>query len=540
MVFRSPYPDVVIPEVALTPFVLRRALELGDKPALIDAPSGRTLTYRQLVGGVRAAAAGLARRGFRKGDVFAISSPNLPEYAVAFHAVTSLGGVVTTANPLLTPDELAGQLVDSGARFLLTVPPLVEGARAAAARSPVEEVFVLGEGGGATPFGALLAGGGGGPGVDLDVEIDPGRDLAVMPYSSGTSGLPKGVMLTHRNLVANICQCVPVLPTREDDVVAGVLPFFHIYGMLVILNAAIHAGATVVTLPRFDLEQFLKLLQDYEVTRANLVPPIVLALAKHPIVERYRLPRLQAILSGAAPLGEDVARACAERLGCLVFQGYGLTETSPVTHVSPLDPNEIRMASIGKPVPNTECKIVDVATGAELGPNQAGELWIRGPQVMKGYLNGPAATAEALDLQGWLRTGDLVRVDDDGYFYVVDRLKELIKYRGYQVAPAELEALLVSHPAVADAAVIPSPDEEAGEVPKAFVVRRAGAPAGVTEDDLLAYVAERVAPFKKIRSVEFVDEIPKAASGKILRRVLVVRERVRDREREGGPSAGGV
>jgi acyl-CoA synthetase (AMP-forming)/AMP-acid ligase II len=345
-------------------------------------------------------------------------------------------------------------------------------------------------------------------------------------------------MLTHRNLVANICQCEPVLPTREDDVVAGILPFFHIYGMLVILNAAIHAGATIVTLPRFDLEQFLKLLQDYEVTRANLVPPIVLALAKHPAVERYRLPRLQAILSGAAPLGEDVARACAERLGCMVIQGYGLTETSPVTHVSPLDPSQIRLASIGKPLPNTECKVVDVATGAELGPNQDGELWIRGPQVMRGYLNGPTATAEALDLQGWLRTGDLVRVDDDGYFYVVDRLKELIKYRGYQVAPAELEALLLSHPAVADAAVIPSPDEEAGEVPKAFVVRRAGATAGVTEDDLLAYVAERVAPFKKIRSVEFVAEIPKAASGKILRRVLVARER--EREREGGPSAGGV
>jgi len=276
-----------------------------------------------------------------------------------------------------------------------------------------------------------------------------------------------------------------------------------------------------VTIPRFDLEQFLQVMQDYGVALAHLVPPIVLALAKHPIVDRYDLSKLKMIISAAAPLGEDVARACAERLGCPVLQGYGLTETSPATHVSPEVPEKIKPAAVGPCVPNTESKVVDISTGAELGPDQNGEIWVRGPQVMKGYLNNPEATAATIDAEGWLHTGDIGYADEDGYFYIVDRVKELIKYKGFQVAPAELEALLLSHPAIADAAVIPSPDEEAGEIPKAFVVLR----GEVTADEIMAFVAERVAPHKKIRRVEFVEQIPKSAAGKILRRVLVERER---------------
>jgi acyl-CoA synthetase (AMP-forming)/AMP-acid ligase II len=330
-------------------------------------------------------------------------------------------------------------------------------------------------------------------------------------------------MLTHRNLVANMSQFGPLQVVDDRETVAAVLPFFHIYGMVVIMNMGLHVGATIVTMPRFELELFLQLLQDYRVSLAYLVPPLVLALAKNPAVGHYDLSALKTIFSGAAPLGEDVAQACAERLGAEVRQGYGLTETSPVTHSNPEGRN--RPGSVGVLIPDTECKVVDVASGRELGPHETGELWVRGPQVMRGYLNRPDATAETLDPEGWLHTGDLGFADEDGYFYIVDRAKELIKYKGLQVAPAELEAVLLAHPAVADAAVIPIPDEEAGEVPKAYVVLKEEA----APKEILAFVAGRVAPFKKVRRLEVVEQIPKSASGKILRRVLVERERERAR-----------
>jgi acyl-CoA synthetase (AMP-forming)/AMP-acid ligase II len=271
------------------------------------------------------------------------------------------------------------------------------------------------------------------------------------------------------------------------------------------------------------MEQFLELIQKHRVTRANLVPPIMLGLAKHPAVDKYDLSSLKEVLSGAAPLGEDLAEAVVRRLGCNVLQGYGLTETSPVTHVCPNFPGMIKRASVGPPLPNTEVMVVDTMTNEPLGPNQQGEIWMRGPQVMKGYLNNPDATAATLDEAGWLHTGDIGYADDDGYFYIVDRVKELIKYKGFQVAPAELEALLLSHPAIADAAVVPSPDEEAGEVPKAFLVLK----GEVTAEEIMAWVAERVAPHKKIRRVEFVNQVPKSLSGKILRRILVEQERAK-------------
>ena len=514
-IFRSPFPDVAIPSIPLTDLVLHQATALKDKPAFIDGPSGRTLTFGQVAAGVRRMAAGLSRRGFGKGDVLALWSPNLPEFAVAFHAVALLGGIVTTANPLNTAEEFARQLRDSGATLVVTIPALLPKAREAATDTRVRELFVFGEAEGATPVSALLAETGDPP----SVAIDPAVDVVALPYSSGTTGLPKGVMLTHRNLTANLLQTEAVERLPEDDVLIAVLPYYHIYGMTVVLNLGLYSGATQIVLPRFDLESFLGLMQRYAVTNACLVPPIVLALAKHPAVDQFDLSKLRVITSGAAPLSAELSIACEQRLGCVVKQGYGMTELSPVTHITPEARN--RPGSIGLLIPNTECLVADLSTGAALPPGEAGEIWIRGPQVMKGYLNDAAATAHTIDSEGWLHTGDIGSGDADGYFRIVDRLKELIKFKGYQVPPAELEAVLLTHPRVADAAVIGIPDEEAGEVPKAFVVRRDDCSA----DELMAYVAERVSPYKRIRQLEFLESIPKSSSGKILRIALIERER---------------
>jgi acyl-CoA synthetase (AMP-forming)/AMP-acid ligase II len=468
---------------------------------------------------VRALAAGLAARGFGSGDVLALYLPNLPEYAVAFHGAASAGGMCTTVNPLYTADELAHQLEDCGARLLLTVPPFLEAAREAAERTAVDDVIVVGEANGATPLAELL----GDPAEAPDVEIDPATDLAVLPYSSGTTGLPKGVMLTHANLVANLCQIQASFPIDPEDTLIGVLPFFHIYGMTVIMNQGLRAGATIVTMPRFDLEQFLDLLEGHRVTRAYVVPPIALALGKHPAVEGRDVSAMRTIMSGAAPLGAELSDQVAERIGCKVVQGYGLTETSPVTHViRPEDEN--RPGSIGQPVPGTECRLVDSESGEDVAVGERGELWVRGPQVMTGYLGNDEATRSTLDSDGWLHTGDVAVADADGFFTIVDRLKELIKYKGYQVAPAELEALIITHPQVSDCAVIGVPDEEAGELPKAHVVVAGDA---LDPEELIEWVGERVAPQKRIRAVEITDEIPKSPSGKILRRILVERERAK-------------
>lgn len=518
MIIKSPHPDVEIPSMSVAEYVLSGFPERGGKAALIDGDSGASLTYAELGRRIRGAAAGLQRIGVGQGDVVAIFSPNVPDYAVAFHAIALIGAISTTASPLYTARELNLQLNDSGARLIFTSSAFLETAQAASKGTPVERIVVLGRGDGEMSLDDLVIDGA----EPMPAPFDPAGQLAVLPYSSGTTGLPKGVMLTHRNLVANMRQCSGLTDLDlvvGDDVVLGVLPFFHIYGMLVIMNYSLWVGATVVTMPRFDLERFLQLVQEHRVTRVNVVPPILVALGKSPLVDRYDLSSLHTVFSGAAPLGEDLANEVMHRLGCSVLQGYGLTETSPVTHCSSSNP-EVR-AAVGRPLPNTEVKVVDCDDGSLLGPGQQGELYIRGPQVMKGYLNNPEATAETIDADGWLRTGDLAYFDEQGRFYVVDRVKELIKYNAYQVAPAELEGLLLAHPAVADVAVIPVPDEAAGQIPKACVVKQ----AEVTGEELMDWLAGQVAPQKRVRQVEFVDAIPKSASGKILRRQLIERER---------------
>src|SRR5262245_5525434 len=341
MIVSSTSPDIAIPELSITEYVLRHADRLRDKPALIDGPTGRTLTYGELLDGVRRVAAGLARRGIGKGDVLAIYSPNIPEYGVALLGMASLGGITTTANPLYTADELAKQLEDSRARLIITVPPCLDRAREAAAKSGVEDVYVFGSADGARPFAELLAGGDQPP----PVAIAPRDDIVVLPYSSGTTGLPKGVMLTHYNLVANLCQAAH-MPNfdafGERDVVMAVLPYFHIYGMVVIMMLGLAGGSTVVSMPRFDLQEFLALVQKSRATILPIVPPIVLGMVRHPAVAQYDLSSVRLVFSGAAPLGEDLARELSRKLGCPVVQGYGMTEASPVTHLSPTHDAPIR------------------------------------------------------------------------------------------------------------------------------------------------------------------------------------------------------
>ena len=523
MIFRSSFPPIDVPDGLLPDVVLSRADELGDKPALIDGPSGRTITYAQLGRMTSMVAAGLAARGFGPGDVFAIFSPNVPEFAPAFHGVAAAGGSITTINSLASVEDIAEQLHATHARFLLTVPPFLDRALPAARKAGVDTVFALGDGGdaeGVVSFGELLDD----PSRTPRPDLDPADTVVAMPMSSGTTGFPKVVQLTHRNLIANVVQSSAAIQLEERDAMIGVLPFFHIYGMTVLVNLALWRGATVITMPRFDLDAFLRLMQDHRVTYACLVPPIVLALAKHPSVDHHDLSALEFVISGAAPLDAGVAQAAAARLDCTVLQGYGLTETSPVISAPVRDPAMASAASTGLILPDTEVRIRALDESDEdPAPGDDGEIWVRGPQVMRGYLDDPEANAWIFPGDGWLRTGDIGHADDRGYLYVVDRLKELIKYRGFQVPPAELEAILLQHEAVADAAVIPSPDANAGEVPKAFVVKVAD--ADVTEGALMSYVSDRVPSYKKIRRVEFIEEIPRSLSGKILRRVLVERER---------------
>ncbi len=524
MIFSSPHAPVTIPEISITEYVLQRAEELGDKPALIDGPTGRTYTYRQLPGLIKKLAAGLAAHGIRKGDVFAIYSPNLPEYVLAFHAVACLGATTTMVPPLFTAEEISTQLRDSGANFLLTIPQLMGKARDVARGSGIRQVFVIGEAEGAVSFASLLENVSAENPVQLPAAIAPREDVVALPYSSGTTGFPKGVMLTHWNLVAMLRQLEASESFSQDDTMICVVPMYHLYGLHVVANQGLSQGATIVTLPRYDLDQFLRALEQYKITIAPLVPPLVLALAHAPQPGCHDLSALRLIHCGAATLADSVAQACTARLGCQIRYGYGLTEVSPLSHASLANPRTQLPGSVGYCLPNTECRIVDYTTGVELGPDQQGEICLRGPQVMKGYLGNPKATAEMIDSDGWLRTGDVGYCDADGRLFVVDRIKELIKTNGRQVAPAELEAILLSHASVADAAVIPAPDETAGEVPKAFVVLRAEGSEG-TGKEIMDFVAGRVAPYKRIRSVEFVSEIPKSPAGKILRRVLVERER---------------
>ncbi|MCX4990205.1 MULTISPECIES: 4-coumarate--CoA ligase family protein [unclassified Streptomyces] len=516
--FRSEYADVPAVEEPIHDAVLGHAAERGDAPALVDGVDGTTLTYAQLDLFHRRLAAALAEAGLRKGDVLALHSPNTIAFPTVFYGATRAGASVTTVHPLATPEEFAKQLRDSSARWIVTVSPLLDAARQAAELAGgVREIFVCDQAPGHRSLADLLSGSAPEPQVD----IDPVEDVAALPYSSGTTGVPKGVMLTHRSIATNLAQLSPAMPMGPGDRILAVLPFFHIYGLTALMNAPLRQGATVVVLPRFELDTFLAAIQEHRITGLYVAPPIVLALAKHPAVAEYDLSSLEYIICSAAPLDASLAAACSARLGLPpVGQAYGMTELSPGTHVVPLSAQDAPPGTVGKLVAGTEMRIVSLDDpGKDLGVGEPGEIVVRGPQVMKGYLGRPDATAAMIDPDGWLHTGDVGHVDADGWLFVVDRVKELIKYKGFQVAPAELEALLLTHPGIADAAVIGAYNEDHNEVPHAFVVRQPSA-AGLSEGEVMMHVAERVAPYKRVRLVTFIDAVPRAASGKILRREL--------------------
>ncbi len=516
--FRSPYPDEVIPKLSVFDFLFGDlAPDDAQRVALIDGPSGAETTYGALKQQIELFAGALAARGIGLGDVVALHSPNVPAFATVFHGILRAGATATTVNALYTVEEMTRQLQDSGARMLVTVSPLLEVAKASAAAAGIadDQLVVLDGAEGFASLRDLLGEGKPAP----EVSFDPATQVAVIPYSSGTTGFAKGVQLSHTNLVANVVQCTPVLDLEPTDRVLAFLPFFHIYGITVLLHVALARRATLITMPRFDLPQFLQIIQDQKVTFVFIAPPIAVALAKHPIVDQYDLSSVRGMMSGAAPLDAALGEAVAKRLGLKMQQGYGMSELSPVSHVIPPDRGDLSVGTIGFPIANIECKIVDVETGAEIdlpaeGASDSGELWVRGPNVMLGYLGQEDATHETVDDDGFLHTGDIARVNADGSFQIVDRLKELIKYKGYQVAPAELEALLLTHPEIDDAAVVAAIDEEAGEIPKAFVVRHEG--ASIDEEGVMSFVAEHVAPHKKVRAVACIDTAPKSSSGKLL------------------------
>ena len=502
-IFASSLADVPIVDQSITERVFAGLETRQEAVVLTDGPTGRMLTAGDFIDQVKRLAGGLTAAGYGAGHTIALMAPNIPEYCVIFHAVAWAGGTITTLNPTYTAHEIAHQLADSGAEILITIPDFQETATEGAGDVPVIAI-------GSAAYTDLF-----GDPVQSQVPVDLDQHTVVLPYSSGTTGLPKGVMLSHRNLVVNVDQVIAAADFQPGEVAAGFLPFFHIYGMTVLMNVHLAGGGAVVTMPRFDLPLFLKICQDFKAQRMWIVPPVALALAKHPLVDEFDLSSVREVFSGAAPLGAELSNAVEARLNCISLQGYGMTELSPVSHVTPGAAN--RPGASGRIVPNTACRIVDIDSGADLGVGEEGELWIKGPQVMQGYLNNAKATAETITDDGWLRTGDIAMIDSDGYMFIVDRLKELIKYKGFQVAPAELEATLVAMDGVTDAAVIGLPDPEAGELPIAFVV--AGDPAP-DEAAIKAHLDSQLAHYKQVHQVHYVSEIPKSASGKILRRLL--------------------
>ncbi|XP_065902859.1 probable 4-coumarate--CoA ligase 3 isoform X2 [Dysidea avara] len=522
-VVRSPFKPVPIPEINLYSHVFQYFPKYGKKTALIDGVTGREYSYNEVQESVVNMASGLVRSGMQKGDVLALVSPNSVEFCTTFFSTLAMGGIMSTCNPNYTSEELAYQFKNSNSKYVATIPSLLPTIQEAASKAGcVEKMIVLGDDGGVgegknmISYQSLVNDSG--SRFPIDIKLDPKKDTAIIPYSSGTTGKPKGVVMNHYNMSS----CLVQLENGNflsDYYLTGrilsVIPFFHTAGMLVNMMVGLHTGSVSVTVPKFEPEHFLHTISQYKTTYTNLVPPLILFLANHPMVDKYDLSSLKHISYGAAPTGFKLAVAVKERLNLEYLQhGYGMTEMG-VTHLTPQE--VFKPESVGVSFVHNLCKIVDVETGTALGPNTPGELVVQGPQVMRGYLNNPEATKATIK-DGWLHTGDFGYYDENGHFYITDRLKELIKVKGLQVAPAELEALLLQHPHISDVAVIGVDDERSGELPRAFVVRSSDE---LSEQEVEDFVKGQVAEHKQLKGgVKFIKEIPKSPSGKILRRLL--------------------
>ncbi|XP_024545356.1 4-coumarate--CoA ligase 1-like [Selaginella moellendorffii] len=542
-IFRSKLPDIELENhLPLTEYLFQRHQgKASSRPCLIDAEAGRVLSYGDVDLLARRVGAGLSCLGIRKGDVVMLLLPNCIEFVLAFLGAARIGATVTTANPLCTASEIEKQASGSGARMIVTHAAQIDKLdRLLHQEDREREICVMLVSDGFDPIKAVAKS------ADRsnvmffasallqadesecpEVEIAADVDVVTLPFSSGTTSLPKGVELTHKNLITCIAQLVdgenPNLFLHGNDRMLCVLPLFHIYCLSCVLFASLRAGAAIVVMRKYEIGAMLGAIQRFQVTAACLVPPILLALAKNPVVGDYDLSSLRFIMSGAAPLGKELERAIGDKLpGAIIAQGYGMTEAGPLISMSlafAKTPFAIKSGSCGTIVRNTEAKIVDTETGESLAYGVCGEICLRGPQIMKGYLRNVEATMATIDKEGWLHTGDVGFIDRNEELFIVDRVKELIKFKGFQVAPAEIEALLVSHPRICDAAVVGKSDEVAGELPVAFVVRSPGI-LRVSEDDVKQFIAKQVVFYKRLHSVIFVDSIPKSAAGKILRKVL--------------------
>jgi acyl-CoA synthetase (AMP-forming)/AMP-acid ligase II len=528
-------------------FVMSKFKENSNLVAVVDGSNNKELTYGEIEKDTFNFAASLQKFGIKHKDCVALMSPNHLHYFSVFTGIALSGAYSTCLNPMYGEDEIKHQLNITGSKTVIAHALCLDRVVAATAAIPGITVIAMDDTGAPTkeyPGRNILKlsdfmrdavidretmlGGKKAPAFDPD-------QILTLPFSSGTTGVAKGVMLSHKNLLSNLLQMMPYETKhlgKQSDGTRGALvcplPFFHIYGLVGGLFSPLFMGGKTVFMPAFDLIRFLEIVPQHKVTRAYLVPPIILALAKHPIVAKYDLSSLKCIMSGAAPLGSEIQMACADRLKCVVKQAWGMTELSPAGTITPDDtfstPEGVKKykGTSGQLLPGTEAKIVDPLTRKEITPTQEGELLLRGPQVMRGYLNNAEATKDTITPDGWLCTGDIAHFDNDGFLYLTDRLKELIKYKGFQVPPAELEALIDSMDEVKDCVVIPVPDDEAGEVPRAYVVKQDGCPAAFCENDVVKFVEGRVAPHKRLRGgVIFTTAIPKSPSGKLLRRVQI-------------------
>lgn len=506
------------PIIPLFQLLSRAARERPESMAFTFKERG--LSYRELDELSNKLAVGLHNLGIRTGDRVVLFLPNSLEFVIGYYGILKAGAVVTMANPLYKQAELKHHLNDTSANAIITSNNLYPLVREVQAETQLKVTVLtdVGVDSGVVPLAQILAEC---PPTPPESIIKPKEDVAVITYTGGTTGLPKGVLLTHYNLVANALQNAHWFGWNHRDVVIGVLPFYHSWGSGTCLNSAIYSGARVTILPRFDPEELAVMVERERATILYGAASMFLAMLDNPATKKCNLSSLRYVKLGAMPIPPEVKEAWEELTGVTVIPGYGLSEASPETHNSPL--HRIKSGTVGIPIFDTDARIVDSDTGKiELPSGQMGELTIKGPQVMKGYLNQPAESREAIR-NGWLYTGDLAMMDDDGYFHILDRKKETINYKGYTIAPAEVEGILYKHPAVKECAVIGKPDPLAGEVPKAYVVLRTG--RIVSEDELIEFCAERISVYKRIREVRFVEEIPKTPVGKVLRRVLRDRER---------------